>query len=88
MLGMALAFGACACSEKPSVQSDEWVTHALDVASCQLKQTASDLGDSTLMPRSLWTGYSMDFLVRQLQRDPATFQDSLLAPPPADKLKN
>ncbi len=86
MLGMALAFGACACSEKPSVQSDEWVTHALDVASCQLKQTASDLGDSTLMPRSLWTGYSMDFLVRQLQRDPATFQDSLLAPPPADKL--
>lgn len=82
----SLTFGICSCTEKKEVQQEAWVTNALDVASCQLKQTANELSDSTLLPRSLWTGYTLDFLVSQLQRDPSTFKDSLLANPPAEKL--
>lgn len=41
--------------------NDEWVDKALDVASCQLKLTANELKDSTVMPRSLWTGYDVAF---------------------------
>ena len=83
----SLTIGICSCTEKPAaVQQDPWVTNAIDVASYQLKQTASELNDSTLLPRSLWTGYTLDFLVSQLQRDPSTFKDSLLANPSADKL--
>lgn len=60
---------------------------ALDVASCQLKLTANELKDSTVMPRSLWTGYDVAFLESQLERDASTFADSLWANPPKEKLR-
>lgn len=66
--------------------NDEWVDNALDVASCQLKLTANELKDSTVMPRSLWTGYDVAFLESQLERDASTFADSLWANPPKEKL--
>lgn len=66
--------------------NDEWVDKALDVASCQLKLTANELNDSTVMPRSLWTGYDVAFLESQLERDASTFADSLWANPPKEKL--
>ena len=66
--------------------NDEWVDKALDVASCQLKLTANELKDSTVMPRSLWTGYDVAFLESQLERDASTFADSLWANPPKEKL--
>lgn len=50
---------------------------ALDVASYQLNLTAEEMKDSVKMPRSLWTGYTVDFLEEQLERESATFADSL-----------
>ena len=66
--------------------NEKWIDGALDVAACQLKLTADELKDSTVMPRSLWTGYDVDFLVSQLERDASTFSDSLWANPPKEKL--
>lgn len=58
-----------------------WIKNALDVASFQLKYTSEDLGDSTLFPRSICAGYSMEFLNQQLERDSVTFKDSLRRTP-------
>ena len=55
--------GLVACQETKTV---DWTTHALDVASCQLKQSALELEDTILMPRSTWTFHDDKFLVSQL----------------------
>ena len=39
-----------------------------------------------MLPRSIRTGYDMNFLCRQLERDSLTFKDSLRAQPTADQL--
>lgn len=44
----------------------DWTAHALAIASYQLKQTASALEDTVLMPRSTWTFHDDGFLVSQL----------------------
>ena len=69
-----------------NVNNEKWVCDALDVASYQLKFTAQELKDSVVMPRSLWTGYDVNFLESQLERDASTFADSLWANPPKEKL--
>lgn len=69
-----------------NVNNEKWVCDALDVASYQLKFTAQELKDSVVMPRSLWTGYDVNFLESQLERDAFTFADSLWANPPKEKL--
>lgn len=71
------------CTHTPK---ENWTTHALNVASHQLKLTAQELTDSALLPRSIWTGYDVDFLVKQMEQDPKVFQDSLWPNPPAEKL--
>lgn len=58
-------------------EREPWVDNALDVASCQLKLTADELDDSMVMPRSLWTGYDLNFLIEQMERPDSTFKDSL-----------
>lgn len=72
IIGAMLA--VTACQETPK---ENWTTHALNVASHQLKLTATEIADSTLMPRSIWTGYDVDFLVSQMEQNLEVFQDSL-----------
>lgn len=81
-LAATVVLGASCKSNVP--QQEVWTDNALDVASCQLKLTASEIADSAKLPRSVWTGYTMDFLVSQLERD--TFQTSLWPVPPADRI--
>ena len=79
-----LALAACQPEEK---KQEAWVSHAFDVALHQAKEMSSLMADSAgRMPRSLYTGYTMDFLVEQMECDSTVFIDSLLANPPKEKL--
>lgn len=78
-------FVSVSCDNKTS-QQEAWVDNALDVASYQLKLTASEITDSAKLPRSIWTGYTVDFLVSQMECDASVFQDSLWANPPTKRL--
>lgn len=81
IIGAMLA--VTACQETPK---ENWTTHALNVASHQLKLTATENADSTLMPRSIWTGYDVDFLVSQMEQNLEIFQDSLWPNTPVQKI--
>ncbi len=71
----------------PSPRSNyHWLENAIDVAAAQLKMTAEEITDSARLPRSIWTGYDMDFLCRQLERDSLTFKDSLRLKPQPDRM--
>ena len=48
--------------------------------------TAEEIDGTGKLPRSIRTGYDMDFLCRQLERDPSTFQDSLRPQPTAEQM--
>lgn len=78
-----VALSSCNTTQK---EDYSWIKKSIDVASTQLKMTAEEVADSDRMPRSIWTGYDMDFLCRQLERDTTTFKDSLRPQPKADKL--
>lgn len=69
------------CASKQPKEDYGWLKHAIDVSVKQLEETVADVGDSVWLPRSIWTGYDLDFLYSQLQRDPATFKDSLRVKP-------
>lgn len=81
IIGAMLA--VTACQETPK---ENWTTHALNVASHQLKLTATEIADSTLMPRSIWTEYDVDFLVSQMEQNLEVFQDSLWPNTPVQKI--
>lgn len=81
IIGAMLA--VTACQETPK---ENWTTHALNVASHQSKLTATEIADSTLMPRSIWTGYDVDFLVSQMEQNLEIFQDSLWPNTPVQKI--
>ena len=76
--------GFSSCSSSQPNTEYGWLKNAIDTSVQQLEETVADVGDSVLLPRSIWTGYDMDFLCRQLQRDPATFKDSLRIKPVKD----
>ncbi len=78
------SFSGCASNQSKGEYT--WLKQAIDVSAAQLKETVADVGDSVLLPRAIWTGYDMDFLCSQLQRDPATFKDSLRVKPVKDAL--
>lgn len=65
------------CVSKQPVEDYTWLKNAIDTSVGQLEFTVNEVGDSALLPRAIWTGYDMDFLCSQLQRDPETFKDSL-----------
>lgn len=69
-------------------QKDEygWIRDGIDRAHHQLMLTAREIEDTGMLPRSIWSGYDLDMLSRQLGKDPQTFKDSLRAHPTADKL--
>ena len=78
--------GLLGCSSGQTKDGYGWLKNAIDTSVKQLEETVADVGDSILLPRSIWTGYDMDFLCSQLQRDPATFKDSLRVKPVKEAL--
>lgn len=81
LCGAAIGIGLASCSSPQKGDDYGWLKHALDVSATQLKATADEVNDTVLLPRSIWTGYEMDFLCNQLERDPSTFRDSLRVKP-------
>lgn len=81
----SLTIGICSCNNQ-ATQREAWVDNAVDVASYQLKLTATEIADSAQLPRSVWTGYTVDFLVSQLERDTTAFQQILWPNPPAEQM--
>ncbi|MBQ8501576.1 MAG: glycoside hydrolase family 88 protein [Bacteroides sp.] len=73
--------GLSGCDSRQSKEDYSWLKNAVEVSAAQLKQTVAEVGDSVCLPRSIWVGYDMDFLCSQMQRDPATFKDSLRLKP-------
>lgn len=73
--------GFSSCSSNQPKEDYSWLKNAIDTSVQQLEETVADVGDSVLLPRAIWTGYDMDFLCNQLQRDPSTFKDSLRVKP-------
>ena len=78
--------GFSSCSSSQPNTEYGWLKNAIDTSVQQLEETVADVGDSVLLPRSIWTGYDMDFLCRQLERDPSTFQDSLRPQPTPEQM--
>lgn len=78
--------GFSGCSPSQPKEDYGWLKNAIDTSVQQLEETVADVGDSVLLPRSIWTGYDMDFLCSQLQREPVTFKDSLRMKPVKDAL--
>ncbi|MDE7443672.1 MAG: glycoside hydrolase family 88 protein [Muribaculaceae bacterium] len=74
------------CASKQPVEDNSWLKNAIDTSVGQLEFTLNEIGDSALLPRSIWTDYDMDFLCSQLERDPATFKDSLRVKPVTEAL--
>ena len=70
----------------PPKEDYSWIKKGLDVASAQLQLSAEEVSGTGMLPRSIRTGYDMDFLCRQLERDSLTFKDSLRAQPTAEQL--
>lgn len=63
LLATTAALGLVACQE---TKKEDWIAHALDVSAYQLENTARELADTTLLPRSSWTYHDDGFLVEQL----------------------
>ena len=80
LLFSAAIFSSCANDD------EAWVSRALDTAAYQLDMTAEELDGTGMMPRTAVTGYDVDFLASQLEKDKSAFVDSLVANPPAEKL--
>lgn len=85
VLFVSVSIALASCQTTPK-EDYSWIKRSLDVASAQLKTTAEDIKDTGRLPRSIYTGYDMAFLGRQLERDSLTFKDSLRAHPSAEQL--
>lgn len=73
---VSIALASCQTTPK---EDYSWIKKGLDVASAQLQLSAEEVSGTGMLPRSIRTGYDMDFLCRQLERDSLTFKDSLRA---------
>lgn len=79
-----LVFASCQPTEK---KQEAWISHALDVAACQAEKMSALMADSAgRMPRTLYSGYKMDFLVEQMECDSTVFKDSLIVNPSAERV--
>ena len=80
ILAAILAVTAVGC------QKDDysWIKTGIDRAQHQLMLTAEEINGKELLPRSIWVGYNIDMLERQLEKEVAV--DSLRAQPAAEKL--
>lgn len=51
------------CTSRKTVEDNAWLKKAIDVSIRQLETTAHEIQDTILLPRSIWTGYNVDFCV-------------------------
>ena len=58
---VAIALASCQTTPK---EDYSWIKKGLDVASAQLQLTAEEIDGTGKLPRSIRTGYDMDFLCR------------------------
>lgn len=81
-IACAVAALVISCNNK----TPEWVGTALESSTQQLLSTADELRDSGRFPRSIWSGWDIEFLAEQI--GPAVYAkvDSLRPQPSADKL--
>lgn len=81
LLAALATFSLSSCSNKAKEDNYSWLKTALDRSVVQLTYTANEIGDSVLLPRAIWTGYDMNFLCKQLDKDSLAFKDSLRLKP-------
>lgn len=60
LFATALLIGLTGCKNTP-VQKEAWISNALDAASYQLKLTAEELSGTNKLPRSIYSGYDVNF---------------------------
>lgn len=84
-LATALFISLTGCKNNSSPQ-ETWVNNALDVTSYQLKLTAEELTGTHKLPRSIYSGYDVNFLDTQLEREDKSYIDSLRPNPTALQL--
>lgn len=81
-IACAVAALVISCNNK----TPEWVGTALESSTQQLLSTADTLRDSGRFPRSIWSGWDIEFLAEQIGPSVYTKVDSLRPQPSADKL--
>lgn len=82
LIAIAALLSTCCCQK----EDYGWVKTGIDRAQNQLMMTASQIDGTGMLPRSIWSGYDLDMLGSQLEKDVETFKDSLRAQPAAEKL--
>lgn len=82
LLAAFLSIGLTGCKNTPT-QESPWISNALSIVSSQLKSTAEELSGTNKLPRSLYSGYNVNFLDAQLQREEKAYIDSLEPNPSA-----
>lgn len=81
-IACAVAALVISCNNK----TPEWVGTALETSTRQLLSTADTLRDSGRFPRSIWSGWDIEFLAEQIGPSVYAKVDSLRPQPSADKL--
>lgn len=81
-IACAVAALVISCNNK----TPEWVGAALESSTGQLLSTADELRDSGRFPRSIWSGWDIEFLAEQIGPSVYAKVDSLRPQPSADKL--
>lgn len=81
-IACAVAALVISCNNK----TPEWVGTALESSTEQLLSTADTLRDSGRFPRSIWSGWDIEFLAEQIGPSVYAKVDSLRPQPSADKL--
>lgn len=81
-IACAVAALVISCNNK----TPEWVGIALESSTRQLLSTADELRDSGRFPRSIWSGWDIEFLAEQIGPSVYAKVDSLRPQPSADKL--
>ena len=76
LFATALLIGLTGCKNTPAPQ-EAWMSNALDAASYQLKLTAEELSGTGKLPRSIYSGYDVNFLDTQLQREDKSYIDCI-----------
>lgn len=74
------------CQSGHKMSDYPWLEKGIETAEFQLQKTAKEVKQTGNLPRSIYTGYTMDFLLRQLERDSTTFKDSLRLNPTKGQL--
>lgn len=81
-IACAVAALVISCNNK----TPDWVGSALESSTEQLLSTADTLRDSGRFPRSIWSGWDIEFLAEQIGPSVYAKVDSLRPQPSADKL--